>query len=280
MKTNARATSGVILCLVGLACTAVVAPGCRDDRTNKTPRQILPDMDDSPRWKPQSSSSFFADGRTMRQPVPGTVAFARFDVDPGLAVGNDALVRFAQDRDDLLRADPRLYFGTDGTESFLDHAPIELTREVLERGQERYNIFCAACHGYEGDSLSGDHQATVAQRWAYAPANLMDTKYSDRTQRLGKDGYLFNVIRHGVWDNWEFVEGRPVPVGNQRMPGYAHGVPERDAWAIVGYVRVLQASGLGTPTPAPVVPSAGTGQPAGMPNPSEDEPMPGTGGAQ
>src|SRR5687768_11368078 len=72
--TRARAAAALALIAAGAA-----LPACRGDRKAKPPRQFLPDMDDQYKWKPQQESEFFADGRTMRQPVAGTVAFGGTD---------------------------------------------------------------------------------------------------------------------------------------------------------------------------------------------------------
>lgn len=212
--------------VVAVVAGVMVLPGCRGDRTDKPPRQLLPDMEDSPKWKPQSKSEFFADGRTMRPPVPGTVAFGRVDFDPEAYRASGWARLWLDQRADLLKADDAFYRGVDADGEFLDRAPVAITRELLARGRERFNIYCSACHGYGGDG-----QGLVGQRWAIPVANFHDPKYQDVQQRTGKDGYLFHVIRNGV--------GEP---GALTMPSYAHAISERDAWAIVAYVRALQAS--------------------------------------
>ena len=221
------ALSAAVLCstVSGLA-------GCRGDRSTKPPRQILPDMDDSPRWTPQSESEFFADGRTMRPAVEGAVAFGRFDFDP---IAFEA--RYSDEtwagallgtRADLLRDDDAFYLGVDGEGDFLDRMPVAMSEELIRRGQGRFNIYCTVCHGYAGDG-----KGLVGERWISLPADFHQDKYKDPAQRTGKDGYIFGVIRNGMFD---------PTTGDQKMPSYGHALNERDAWAVVAYLRTLQAS--------------------------------------
>ncbi len=236
-------------------CVAGVLIGCRGERSDKPPHQFLPDMDDSPKMKPQAETEFFADGRSMRPRVAGTVAF-----------GHDADASGA-DRSDFLRDDPEVYFGRDDENDFINTIPDAITvdRDFLLRGQERYRIYCFVCHGYSGEGGSPAGETTdasggiVGRRWSYAVPSFHDPKYADTALRTGKDGYLFDVVRHGVWDD------QVNHTGSQRMPGYRHAIGAHDAWAIVAYLRALQASRVGPdevdgPLPAnrPQADSAGT----------------------
>lgn len=255
MHTTAHTSSG--RSARGLAALAIAAAvlagglaGCRGERSDKRPRQFLPDMDDSPKWKPQVKSEFFEDSRTLRPKVEGTVAFGQTErLDE-------------RSRAPYLKGDDAFYNGISGYDTagepvFVDTIPLAgfalwpvsagegeaptdfLARregfmgELIRRGQERFNIYCSVCHG-----LTGDGQGMVGKRWTSPVANLHDPKYSDPSTNLGKDGYLFNVLRHGV----------PFPnTKNEalRMPAYGHSVTEEDAWAIISYIRTLQASRTG-----------------------------------
>lgn len=243
------------LTLASAATVALLAAGltgCRGERTDARPRQFLPDMDDSPKWKPQVGSEFFADGRSMRPRVEHTVGFG--------------VVSTADDgrRASYLKDDEKYYFGTDGAlpngePKFLDAIPLSslpewpadssgneaAMRSLIERGRERFTIYCAACHGARGDG-----KGEVGVRWAGAIANFHDAKFIDRKERTGKDGYIFYAARHGVWDRGgqRVLDGHPrltatetAPADKQLMPPYGHAINEHDAWAIVAYVRVLQA---------------------------------------
>lgn len=233
-STSARSVHGV--CALLLASAALLA-GCRGDRSDKPPRQFLPDMDDQPKWKAQSQSEFFADSRTMRRPVEGTVAFSRRAIDPGVAAGAEWGQMYLTERADFLEEDFPFYHGTDGQSSFIDYIPVEVTMELIERGEERFDIYCSICHG-----AAGDGQGMVGKRWAIAVANFHDEKYKDFAQRTGKDGYLFDVIRNGKFAGVEVVSGVPAHTGAQTMPAYQHAVDAHDSWAIVAYIRSLQAA--------------------------------------
>ncbi len=214
---------GVVALCVGVA---LPLAGCRGERSDKPPRQFLPDMDDSPKWKAQSESEFFEDGRTQRVPVEGVVPFGYEPVAGG------------ESRAEMLKYDDAFYRGLEG-DSFLDTIPasVPVDETMLRVGQEVYNINCAVCHGFGGD---GD--GSVGERWRTVLPSFHDFKYKDPAQRTGKDGYLFNVARYGVWDTVTIADGVVSHSGNQRMPGYAENVSEAEAWAVVAWIRVMQNS--------------------------------------
>jgi mono/diheme cytochrome c family protein len=204
MRTTAIVLAGV---LVGL--------GCRGQVSTDPPREIFQDMSDQPKYKAQGRSSFFADGRSMRRPVEGTVPFggANYAADAGV---------LAPDRS-FLRDDAAFYrgvvvrdAGAAPTEEFLRRIPVPLTRELLQRGRERYGIFCAVCHGEAG---FGDGITT--KYGMVGVANLHLPKYREMA-----DGEIFHVISNGR---------------NTMLP-YAAQIKPADRWAIVAWVRVLQRS--------------------------------------
>lgn len=242
MNTH-RTTLGILaraaLAVAGAGVLLGALSACRGDRSDNTPRQFFPDMDDSPQWRPQSESEFFADGRTMRQPVEGTVAFGRVSFLSEEPWAADFMVQ----RKDLLKDDEAFYQGRagttpDGKPIWIERIPIPVTEALLARGQERFGIYCAACHGYEGDG-----KGMVGQRWAAPVPSWHDPKYRDPNEPDGKnrDGFVFSTALLGVVG----------PDGVQKMPGYAHALSERDAWAITAYIRVLQETRLGTPDDIP-----------------------------
>lgn len=219
-----------MLLSMSVAVLALAAlPGCRGDREDKPPRQFFPDLDDQPKWKSQSQSDFFADGRTMRPTVPGTVAFSRV----GPISEDDWAEPWQIERQELLRDDPLLFEGTIADGTYANMMPVEVTADLIKRGEERFNIFCAACHGYTGDG-----KGMVGQQWSYPLPNFHDPKYIDTTINQGKDGYMFHVIRYGI--------AGANPGEANKMPGYAHAVNVQDAWAVVAYIRTLQASYSGS----------------------------------
>ncbi|MEM0982656.1 MAG: cytochrome c [Planctomycetota bacterium] len=219
--------------LTGLAAAACVAPlaGCRGDRTDKPPRRFFPGMDDQPKWDAQEQTDFFTDSRTLRPQVQNTVAFGSATFNPETYRGAEWAEGFLAERDTMLAENDGVFRGVSGTVgddvTYLDYIPVRVTEEMLLKGQERFNIYCSACHGYLGDGTG-----MVGRRWSYSPANLLGEVYQDRSTYQGKDGYLFHTILNGVWG----VDGA------NRMPGYAHAIDEMEAWAIVAYLRALQTS--------------------------------------
>lgn len=224
-----RHTTTRLLATTTLALLAFAGAGCRGDREDEPPRQFFPDMDDMPRWKVQGKSDFFADGRMLRQPVKGTVPFARQPLSgevmsqrPAWAAG------YAAERDTWLREGDAIFTGQSKPGEFVDTIPIPVDRALLDLGRKKFEITCAACHGFQGDG-----NGMVGRQWSYTLPNWHDPKYKDRKEKTGKDGYLFQTARYGVVD--------PAS-GTMKMPGYAHALSEHDTWAVVAYVRALQRS--------------------------------------
>lgn len=239
-----------------LAASALAMPGCRGDRSEARPRQFFPDMDDSPKWKPQTGSEFFADGRTMRQPPAGAVAFGRVSFVPDAPWA----APWAAERADLLRDNDAFYSGytgvaADGKLQYVDRIPIPVDADLLTRGADRFGIYCAVCHGPAGDGKG----MVGPPRWSVPIPSWHDPKYRDPNEPDGKnkDGFLFFTARHGV----PGAAGPPLPgdppdvrrlkLEQLKMPGYAHALSERDTWAVVAYIRVLQEARLGTPADIP-----------------------------
>jgi hypothetical protein len=149
------------------------------------------DMHDQPKYKSFRSSSFFADGSASRTPPEGTVAQGQ------------------------LRDDDLLYTGKlDGQDSVV--FPFPVTRELLDRGQERYDIFCSPCHDQVGTG-----QGIIVRRGMKQPPSFHITRLQEASP-----GYYFNVITNGFGV----------------MFGYASRIPAEDRWAIVAYIRALHLS--------------------------------------
>jgi len=148
-------------------------------------------MHDQPKYEAYEGTTFFGDARAMRGPVEGTVARGHLKEDVGYETG------------------------LDGAE-FVAEFPMPVDRAVLDRGQERYNVYCAPCH-----DQAGYGRGMIVQRGYKQPQSF----HSDRVRAL-PPGYFVNVMTNG------FVV----------MPSYAHQVPVADRWAIAAYVRALQLS--------------------------------------
>jgi hypothetical protein len=143
-------------------------------------------MANQPRENPLSPSSFFPDDRSARPLPENTVARGE--------LANDAL---------LIPKDSNAF-------------PLPLTMELLQRGQERYGIFCQPCHGIQGDGLG-----MVAMRGMKHPPSF----HQDRL-RAEPNGYIYDVVTNGFG----------------AMYGYSAQIPLRDRWAIIAYLRALQLS--------------------------------------
>jgi mono/diheme cytochrome c family protein len=188
---------GALLLPLALGLAAVVG-GCRGGVSEDPPINLVPDMDDQAHRLPQSISSVFGDKRSMRKPEPHTVARNHLkqgdDYEKGLDTKGAAVARL----------------------------PVEVTQALLDRGEERFNIYCAPCH-----DKTGSGNGAVPQRLKGKPdeaafsgiPHLWDQRLVDTP-----DGDIFNTISHG----------------KNRMPSYAAQIPVEDRWAIVAHVRVLQ----------------------------------------
>jgi mono/diheme cytochrome c family protein len=165
--------------LLGLALAAAAAVACRQD------------MHDQPKYRPLRGSELFADKRSARPLVEGAVARG------------------------TLREDPILYTGKTA-DGFVTEIPVEVTAELLARGQSQYQVFCAPCHGRTG---RGD--GMVVQRGFKKPSSY----HVDRLRQL-PIGYFYDVIS----------------IGFGAMSDYSAQVPPQDRWAIAAYIRTLQLS--------------------------------------
>jgi len=163
----------------------------RGNYSEKTPIHLNPNMDSQGKYKAQSESNFFVDGASMRTPVEGTVARGE------------------------LRADDAFYHGKDASGEFITSAPMDVTAEMVLRGEERYDIYCSACHGVKADGKG----KILFYEYPIPPANF----YDERIKKLS-DGHMFNAITAG-WLN---------------MPSFKAQVSVEDRWAIISYIRSLQ----------------------------------------
>lgn len=215
------------LALSGLCVVAVA--GCRGDRTEERPRQFFPDMDDQPKLKAQAESEFFADGRAMRNPVPGTIAFGEQAElswsDP--AAQPYSLERIERTRADILREDSAVYRGIDANGEYVATIPLPVTPELMQLGMKKYNIYCIVCHG-----ATGSGKGAVGLQWSYPLPDFHGPQYQPGGEK-GADGYIFHVIRNGLAN----APGQLPPL---KMPAYGQQISEREAWAVVAYFRALQ----------------------------------------
>jgi mono/diheme cytochrome c family protein len=182
MQTSANKTQGKrakrIAAALSLASVVVLA-GCRQD------------MQDQPKFFPQRGTTFYADGRSVRPQVANTVARGQLHDDSYFYTG--------------------MMNGQEGAAM-----PFPVTMEVLQRGQERYNIYCSACH-----SRVGNGAGMIVQR-GYSKAGNFHTARLEAAPL----GHFFNVMTNGYGS----------------MPDYAAQLTPADRWAVVAYIKALQLS--------------------------------------
>ncbi len=176
--------SSLVFRLLALSVVLFVATGCSSNLT-------LQKMGTQPRYEPLAPSDFFPDGQSARPLVPSAVARGH-----------------PQD-------DPLLFTGKVGNQDATVF-PFAITRDVLARGQDRFNIYCAPCHGQTGGG-----NGMIVQRGFSPPP----TFHQDRL-RNAPVGHFFDVMTNG----------------SGSMPSYATQIPVVDRWAIIAYIRALQLS--------------------------------------
>jgi len=193
---------------IGLGALALAAAlaGCRGNPSEEPPIHLQLNMDFQERGEPQERNDFFADGRVMRPPVEGTVAYG------------------------YLKEDDHLWRGRLPNGQLADTLPpgMELTPALLDRGEQRFNIYCQPCHGTLG---YGDGPATRrGGGFAVKPANLHQQKFLPAAL-----GYFYDVATNGKGS----------------MKGYKAQIPVEDRWAIAVWVRTLQLASQGQQADVP-----------------------------
>lgn len=174
--------------------------GFRGSKSLKPPLEVFPDMDRMAKYKPQSENTFFEDGMADRPPVSGTVVAGSFVEDAYLATGK---------------------MGTQWGKGF----PLAVSYEFLQRGQEKYNIYCSVCHGLSGDG----NGITKKYRMIATPS------YHNARLREMPEGEIFNTITYG----------------RNTMGPYGAKIKMEDRWAIIAYLRTLQRSQNSDPEDVP-----------------------------
>jgi mono/diheme cytochrome c family protein len=177
-RKSPRGLCGASQLVVGLICIAALA-GCRQD------------MHDQPKYRPLRASAFFENTSSARPLVEGTIARGTLQTDTAFFTGKNGAM-------------------------LVSELPFPVTQAVLDRGQERFNIYCTPCH-----DATGSGNGLVVQRGYPKP----QTYHSDRLRQI-EAGYFFDVMTNGFG----------------RMPDYRAQITPRDRWNIVAYIRALQLS--------------------------------------
>jgi mono/diheme cytochrome c family protein len=196
--------------LIGAALGAAVVgiAGFRGGLSRQPPIEVFPDMDRQLKLRPQKPFDFMPNGISSQLPPPGTIARSQL-----IQTVNGAVYPFENA--------PVNTGKITGTTNFIETNPLPVNAQLLARGHERFNIYCAPCHGQLGD---GDGITKKIGDMA-AVANLHDKRIVEMP-----DGEIFNTITFG----------------KSTMGAYGPIIPTGDRWAIVVYLRALQLSWLGS----------------------------------
>jgi len=203
-EAPARWPRPLVVTLVVLAALALFPPlVVAKARLSKSPKPriaLIQDMDNQERYKAQQANTAFLDGRAMRVPPAGTIARGEW------------------------RDDAHYYRGQVADGWALTFPPqVRVDRALLARGQERFGVYCAPCHGLGGAGDGLVHQRALQRD---TPGWVQPTSLHDPLARGRPVGHLFNTITNGI----------------RSMPPYGDQIPPADRWAIVAYVRALQLS--------------------------------------
>ncbi|RAP33922.1 quinol:cytochrome C oxidoreductase [Candidatus Marinamargulisbacteria bacterium SCGC AG-439-L15] len=181
-----------INCII-LLTICIFLSGCRGWRSEKPPLHPNPNLDFQSKFKAQ---------RLSNQVPENTVIW-----------GNEQSFSNETTREQYLKKDRAFYTGRKNGR-YLNTIPTPVTKDFIQRGQNRYNIYCASCHTQTGDGT----KSLISKRgWVIPNINQKITQKKS-------DGELFNIISNGI----------------RTMPGYHKSITEKDRWAIVAYVRALQ----------------------------------------
>jgi mono/diheme cytochrome c family protein len=187
---------------------AIGIAGKRGSLSRKPPLYVFPDMRRQLKLRPQEPNGFFANGVSSQLPVPGTVARGQpIQTRTGLVYPYE---------------DAPVFTGrATGTTNFVETNPLPVTAQLLQRGRERFTIYCAPCHGQTADGNGITKRLGVM----LTVANLHDKRIVELP-----DGEIFHVITQG----------------RNTMGAYGPNIPVTDRWAIIAYLRAVQLSWLGT----------------------------------
>ena len=190
------------------------------------------DMQDQPKMKPYRGTTFFNDGLSSRAPIEGTIPRGFLRSDTAFYTGKKSSQGQGQQQQGQQQQNAQANAYPDDVDTF----PFPVTEEIVRRGRDRYDIFCSVCHG-----LTGNGDGMIVRRGFRRAASFNDDRL-----RQAPVGHFFDAITHG-WG---------------AMPPYAAQIAVQDRWAIVAYVRALQASqsnpATSSPSPSPAASPAPT----------------------
>lgn len=198
--------------------------GFRGQKFSKAPYRIFPDMDEQDKLRAQKPDLFFADGRGSRLPVAQTQPRG-FNPEGEQAIGGIPEYEFGGQSGYYASGQVGDYYGVGMPEELQLNAGN--AQALIGRGKQRYTIYCAPCHGAAGDGQG------ITSLYGVPVNTNPNAKLNAISPAVYPDGRMFNTITNGMG----------------RMSGYGYNIPLRDRWAIISYVRTLQAAKQ-TPAPA------------------------------
>jgi mono/diheme cytochrome c family protein len=187
-----------------------IAAKARNSHSSEPHWNIFPDMDYQPKFKSDAEADMFTDGRANRGEIPGTIARGWLEAD-----------------DTFYRGLDNGQWTTGFPKQYPDGQPFKVDKKLLDRGHDRFNIYCTPCHGYDGRGQGMIPERVKALGGVWQARNLVEAPTADGKGGVVvqmPNGQLFNTISNGF----------------NTMQGYAAQIPPGDRWAIVSYVRALE----------------------------------------
>jgi mono/diheme cytochrome c family protein len=203
-----RAIISIVIVILALSAAVFAIAGMQGRMSRKPPIEVFSDMDRQLKLRPQKPNHFFVNGVSSQLPPPGTIARSS-----PLQTANGAVYSFEDSPVNTGRVA--------GKTNFIEVNPLRMDAHLLTRGRERFDIYCAPCHGKLGDGNG------ITKKIGDMPAvaNLHEKRMIEMP-----DGEIFNTITFG----------------KNTMGAYGSIIPAEDRWVIVSYLRALQLSRLGS----------------------------------
>jgi mono/diheme cytochrome c family protein len=204
-----------------------IAAKARNSKSAEPHIHIFPDMDFQPKFKSDTAMDLFSDGRANRGEITGTIARGWLEEDSVYYKGLEPAASGGNATDQWTTTFPKQYPDSPSITPDLRGKPFVVDMKLLQRGQNRFNIYCTPCHGYDGHGQGMVPERVKQAGGVWQARNLVEAP--DPADKSGvvvrmPNGQLFNTISNGF----------------QTMQGYAGQIPAADRWAIVAYVRALQ----------------------------------------
>ncbi len=202
-----RIILSILLIGAAIGAAAFGILGFQGKLSRKPPLELFPDMDRQAKLRPQETFKFMPNGVSSQLPPAGTIARSE-----AIQTAGGAVYRFEDSPVNTGRVA--------GTTNFVETNPLTVNLKLIQRGRERFDIYCAPCHGRLGDGNGITKKIGVVA----AAANLHDKRIVEQT-----DGEIFKTVTYG-----KGLMGAAGPL-----------ISTEDRWAVIAYLRALQLSHLG-----------------------------------